>query len=93
MIDLISPACTIIWSRGPISFKTQPLHDRGMRDSSEWLPTAYRSHTIGQVVTDGGDMVGSQVTLAGYAETVRGRGGVCFAVSYTHLTLPTILLV
>ena len=25
-------------------------------------------------------MVGSQVTLAGYAETVRGRGGVCFVM-------------
>ena len=51
-----------------------------MRDSSDWLPTAYRSHTIGQVVTNGGDMVGSQVTLAGYAESVRGRGGVCFVM-------------
>ena len=80
MIDLISLACTIIWPHGPISFKTQPRHDRGMRDSSEWLPTAYRSHTIGQVVTNGGDMVGSQVTLAGYAESVRGRGGVCFVM-------------
>ena len=51
-----------------------------MRDSSEWFPTAYRSHTFGHVVANGGDMVGSQVTLAGYAETVRGRGGVCFAM-------------
>ena len=49
-----------------------------MRDSSGWRPTAYRSHTIGQVVADGADMVGSEVTVAGYAETVRGRGGICF---------------
>ena len=49
-----------------------------MRDSSEWRPTAYRSHTIGQVVANGADMVGSEVTVAGYAETVRGRGGICF---------------
>ncbi|MDP6921079.1 MAG: aspartate--tRNA(Asn) ligase [Candidatus Thalassarchaeum sp.] len=49
-----------------------------MRDSSEWRPTAYRSHTIGEVVSNGADMVGSEVTVAGYAETVRGRGGVCF---------------
>ena len=49
-----------------------------MRDSSGWRPTAYRSHTIGQVVASGADMVGSEVTVAGYAETVRGRGGICF---------------
>jgi len=49
-----------------------------MRDSSGWRPTAYRSHTIGQVVANGADMVGSEVTVAGYAETVRGRGGICF---------------
>ena len=80
MIDPNSLSCATIWPHGPISFKTQPRHERGMRDSSEWLPTAYRSHTIGQVVTNGGDMVGSQVTLAGYAETIRGRGGVCFVM-------------
>ena len=49
-----------------------------MRDSSGWRPTAYRSHTIGQVVANGADMVGSEVTVAGYAETVRGRGAICF---------------
>ena len=49
-----------------------------MRDSSEWRPTAYRSHTIGEVASNGADMIGSEVTVAGYAETVRGRGGVCF---------------
>ncbi|MDP7003010.1 MAG: aspartate--tRNA(Asn) ligase [Candidatus Thalassarchaeaceae archaeon] len=49
-----------------------------MRDSSGWRPTAYRSHTIGQVVSNGADLVGSEVTVAGYAETVRGRGAICF---------------
>ena len=49
-----------------------------MRDSSEWRPTAYRSHTIGEVASNGAGMIGSEVTVAGYAETVRGRGGVCF---------------
>ena len=62
----------------PIPFKTPSRHERGMRDSSGWRPTAYRSHTIGQVVSNGADMVGSEVTVAGYAETVRGRGGICF---------------
>ncbi len=63
---------------GPIPFKTPSRHERGMRDSSGWRPTAYRSHTIGQVVSNGADMIGSEVTIAGYAETVRGRGGICF---------------
>ena len=63
---------------GPIPFKTPSRHERGMRDSSGWRPTAYRSHTIGQVVSNGADMIGSEVTVAGYAETVRGRGGICF---------------
>jgi len=29
-------------------------------------------------VSNGADMIGSEVTVAGYAETVRGRGGICF---------------
>ena len=29
-------------------------------------------------MSNGADMVGSEVSVAGYAETVRGRGGVCF---------------
>ena len=49
-----------------------------MRDSSNWKPTSYRTHTIGQVVGDGESLVGSEVTIAGYAETVRGRGAICF---------------
>jgi aspartyl-tRNA synthetase len=61
-----------------IPFKTPRRHERGMRGSSGWEPTAYRSHTIGQVVADGADMIGSEVTVSGYAETVRGRGAICF---------------
>ena len=49
-----------------------------MRDSTNWEPTAYRTHTIGQVVAAGESLVGSEVTIAGYAETVRGRGAICF---------------
>ena len=49
-----------------------------MRDSTNWEPTAYRTHTIGQVVKAGESLVGSEVTIAGYAETVRGRGAICF---------------
>ncbi len=49
-----------------------------MRDSTSWEPTSYRTHTIGQVSQNGSSMVGSEVTIAGYAETVRGRGAICF---------------
>ncbi len=49
-----------------------------MRDSSAWKPTSYRTHTIGQVVDNGADLVGKEVSVAGYAETVRGRGAICF---------------
>ena len=49
-----------------------------MRDSSDWHPTAFRTHTIGQVVSNGEDMIGKQVSVAGYAETVRGRGAIAF---------------
>ena len=49
-----------------------------MRDSSDWHPTGFRTHTIGQVVSNGADMIGEQVSVAGYAETVRGRGAIAF---------------
>jgi len=49
-----------------------------MRNSSDWKPTAYRTHTIGQVVSNGAKIIGKEVTIAGYAETVRGRGAICF---------------
>tara|TARA_Y100000590_G_scaffold163255_2_gene187168 strand:- start:153 stop:1562 length:1410 start_codon:yes stop_codon:yes gene_type:complete len=49
-----------------------------MRDSGGWKPTAYRSHTIGDVTSGGGGMIGEEVTISGYAETVRGRGAICF---------------
>ena len=63
---------------GPIPFKTPSRHERVMRDSSGWMPTAYRSHTIGEVVSGGAEMIGEEVTISGYAETVRGRGAICF---------------
>jgi aspartyl-tRNA synthetase len=49
-----------------------------MRDSTDWLPTSYRTHTIGQIVSGGADLVGEEVSVAGYAETVRGRGAIAF---------------
>jgi|TARA_B100001142_G_scaffold16752_1_gene15576 aspartyl-tRNA synthetase len=49
-----------------------------MRDSSQWKSTAYRTHTIGQIVENGSELLGKEVIIAGYAETIRGRGAICF---------------
>ena len=68
----------MIKPHGPIPFKTPSRHERFMRDSSGWMPTAYRSHTIGEVASGGAEMIGEEVTISGYAETVRGRGAICF---------------
>ena len=48
-----------------------------MRDN-RMATTSYRSHTIGQVVSLGDSLIGTEVTISGYAETVRGRGAICF---------------
>ncbi len=48
------------------------------RDGSDWQPTHYRTHTLGEVRDNGSQMIGHEVTVAGYAETVRGRGAICF---------------
>ncbi|HIB24611.1 MAG TPA: hypothetical protein EYO22_07910 [Candidatus Poseidoniales archaeon] len=48
------------------------------RDGSAWQPTAYRTHTLGQIAGNGADLVDTNVTVAGYAEAVRGRGAICF---------------
>jgi ABC-type multidrug transport system fused ATPase/permease subunit len=34
-----------------------------MRDSSEWSATAYRTHTIGQVISNGSKILGDEVTI------------------------------
>ena len=48
------------------------------RDGRDWEPTHYRTHTLGEVRDLGAQMIGHEVTVAGYAETVRGRGAICF---------------
>ena len=61
---------------------------------ADWYPTAYRTHTLGEIQGKGADLVGTEVTVCGFMEANRGKGKICFmdlrAVSYTHLTLPTI---
>ena len=48
------------------------------RDGRDWEPTHYRTHTLGEVRDLGAQMIGHEVTVAGYAEAVRGRGAICF---------------
>lgn len=48
------------------------------RDGRDWQPTHYRTHTLGEVRDQGAQMIGHEVTVAGYAEAVRGRGAICF---------------
>lgn len=48
------------------------------RDGSQWHPTAYRTHTLGDIATNGANLVDSEVTVSGYAEAIRGRGAICF---------------
>lgn len=44
----------------------------------DWHPTAFRTHTLGQVADGGAAIVGEQVTIAGFIETIRGKGAICF---------------
>ena len=44
-----------------------------------WVPTAYRTHTLGEIQTKGADLVGQEVTVCGFMEANRGKGAICFA--------------
>ncbi len=43
-----------------------------------WVPTAYRTHTLGEIQTKGADLVGQEVTVCGFMEANRGKGAICF---------------
>jgi len=43
-----------------------------------WYPTAYRSHTLGQIQNIGAELVDEEVTICGFAEAIRGKGKICF---------------
>ena len=49
-----------------------------MQTDVTWHPTAFRSHTLGQIQHDGSELVGSQVTICGFMEANRGKGKICF---------------
>ena len=43
-----------------------------------WVPTAYRTHTLGEIQTKGADLIGQEVTVSGFMEANRGKGAICF---------------
>ena len=45
---------------------------------SHYVPTAYRTHTLGEIQSKGSELVDSEVTIAGFMEANRGKGAICF---------------
>lgn len=45
---------------------------------ADWHPTAYRTHTLGEIQSKGADLVGKEVTVCGFMEANRGKGAICF---------------
>ena len=51
---------------------------RTPRNMSTWVPTAYRTHTLGEIQSIGADLIGQEVTVSGFMEANRGKGAICF---------------
>ncbi len=49
-----------------------------MARDTVWHPTSFRTHTLGQIQTEGSELVGTEVTICGYMEANRGKGKICF---------------
>jgi aspartyl-tRNA synthetase len=49
-----------------------------MASDSEWHPTSYRTHTLGQIQDNGAELVDTEVTICGFMEANRGKGKICF---------------
>ncbi|NCG01579.1 MAG: aspartate--tRNA(Asn) ligase [Euryarchaeota archaeon] len=45
---------------------------------STWVPTAYRTHTLGESQRIGAELIGQEVTVSGFMEANRGKGAICF---------------
>ena len=39
-----------------------------------WVPTAYRTHTLGEIQSKGADLIDQEVTVSGFMEANRGKG-------------------
>ena len=53
-----------------------PLHDP--QAMTTWVPTAFRTHTLGELQANGADLVGTEVIVCGFMEANRGKGAICF---------------
>ena len=51
---------------------------RTPRNMSTWVPTAYRTHTLGEIQRIGAELIGQEVTVSGFMEANRGKGAICF---------------
>ena len=45
---------------------------------SNYVPTHYRTHTLGEIQSKGADLLDKVVTVAGFMEANRGKGAICF---------------
>lgn len=45
---------------------------------SHYVATAYRTHTLGEIQSNGAELIDSEVTIAGFMEANRGKGAICF---------------
>lgn len=45
---------------------------------STYVPTHYRTHTLGEIQSNGAKLLDSEVTVAGFMEANRGKGAICF---------------
>jgi len=45
---------------------------------SNYVPTHYRTHTLGEIQSKGADLLDTVVTVAGFMEANRGKGAICF---------------
>ena len=43
-----------------------------------WVPTAFRTHTLGELQANGADLIDKDVTVIGFMEANRGKGAICF---------------
>ena len=48
------------------------------RFMSTYVATHYRTHTLGEIQSNGAELVDKEVTVAGFMEANRGKGAICF---------------
>ena len=48
------------------------------RFMTTWFPTAFRTHTLGELQANGAELVDKEVTVIGFMEANRGKGAICF---------------